>query len=69
MSAAKIISTIAFKKLTLQNLFFFTIFTFIVALSLAIPRCVLAQGPPDRTVSEKPWGIHLVQDNSVAKNL
>jgi len=42
MYARRIFTTIAFTKLTLQSLFFITIFTFIVALSLAIPRFVFA---------------------------
>ena len=57
MYARRIITTIAFKKLTPQSLFLITIFIFIKTLSLAIPRFVLAQGPPNWVSDELLVGL------------
>jgi hypothetical protein len=57
MHARGIFTVVAFKKLTPQSLFFITIFIFITALSLTIPRLALAQGPPDWVADELLVGL------------
>jgi uncharacterized membrane protein YjdF len=57
MHARGIFTTVVFKKFPPQSLLFITIFIFITILSLAIPRFVFAQGPPDWVADELLVGL------------